>query len=118
MILDCIHMSCNQNFKAVNSSAKQVERIDKYLILSIAKFKIDNFYKKHQTIIFKQKLWNDNIKYYHTLFALDDKTINSYKPINYINNNNINSNILTQHQSKPNFISVFFSSKSLKDTMV
>lgn len=111
-------MSCNQNFKAVNSSAKQVERIDKYLILSIAKLRIDNFYKKHQTIIFKQKLLNNNIKYHHTLFALGDKTINSYKPINYTNNNNMNSNISTQHQSKPNSISVFFSFKSLKDTVV
>lgn len=90
-------MNCNQNFKAVSPSAKQVERIDKYLILSVAKLRINNFYKKHQTITFRQKLLKDNIKYYNTLFALGNKTITNYKSVDYTNNNNINSNMPIQY---------------------
>lgn len=46
MILDCMYINCDQDFKAASPSARQVKKTDKYLILSIANLKIDNFYER------------------------------------------------------------------------
>lgn len=95
MISDCIYISYNQDFEATSSSIRQVKKTGKYLILSIANLRIDSFYKEHQTITSRQKALKNDIKCRCTLFSLGDKTINSHVSIDYADDNNVNSNMLT-----------------------
>lgn len=51
IILDYMNVSYNQDFEAANPNVKQIKKTNKYIILFIANLKIDNFYKKRQTVM-------------------------------------------------------------------
>ena len=89
-------MSCDQDFKAASPNVRQVESTSKYLILSVANLRIDNFYKRHQTIMPGSEPLKDNIKRCHTSFSLGNETVNSHGPFDYADDNNVNSNMPTQ----------------------
>lgn len=90
-------MNCNQDFKAASFIAKQVVKTNKYLIPSIANLRTDSFYEERYTIMPRQKPLKDDTRRHRALFFLGDKTVNSHRPFDHTDNDNINSNTSTRH---------------------
>lgn len=118
MISDRMHMSCNQDFKATSPSARQVERAGKYLIPSVANLRIDSFYEGRQTVTPGQEPLKDDTKRRRASFSSGDETVNSHGPVDYADDDNVNSNTPTRRRSKPNPRPVLFSSKSPENSAV